>query len=392
MKLSIITLILAISTFVLTVLIIIFVCIPLPKILEKRVHHPTTHALSPVTVCSTGPVDLRERPWPIIDNVPLQPGDRVLLRHQLDARLNGIWIVPLTYEEDWSRAPDLAHKSQLIDGVMVFVLKGEQGHHHTYVLRILGNHRHVKNVGEEYIYFLPLLEHLFGTDHLHTQVIQVDSEGRPSWYPSEDVCQQIIQMLKVQGWLGKEEGVLPKIPPILHFIHGFWDQQMTASQRACISAWTQQNPYYQVVCWNVHQCEDLMKNKYTEWWHTYWKFHLPVMRLDFVKWFILYDVGGYYIDLDCIPVKPISVEGRLALPRNEKGVHTYFVAAAKHHPFIRFVWQALKPAQTTQVAQQTGHVAISKVYSDVGADFKDVVVQDLDFCQHQATQSWSVYV
>jgi mannosyltransferase OCH1-like enzyme len=57
--------------------------------------------------------------------------------------------------------------------------------------------------------------------------------------------------------------------------------------------------------WNYNMCEELI-NKYPQYRKLYDNFKQSIQRADFIRYLILYDQGGIYIDCDIHPIADIS--------------------------------------------------------------------------------------
>lgn len=73
----------------------------------------------PVRVATTTNIQLSD--LQMIDGVMLAAGDRVLVKDQIDARYNGIWVVDTGL---WRRARDFASNRDVREGTQVFVVEG----------------------------------------------------------------------------------------------------------------------------------------------------------------------------------------------------------------------------------------------------------------------------
>jgi len=57
--------------------------------------------------------------------------------------------------------------------------------------------------------------------------------------------------------------------------------------------------------WNYHMCEELI-DKYPDYRILYDSFRFPIQKADFIRYLILYDEGGIYVDCDICPIADIS--------------------------------------------------------------------------------------
>ncbi len=62
------------------------------------------------------------------------------------------------------------------------------------------------------------------------------------------------------------------------------------------------NNNYEYKLWDNDSCNELI-NKYPEFIELYNNVKYPVMRADIMRFLILYDQGGLYVDLDVLPLK-----------------------------------------------------------------------------------------
>jgi len=91
-----------------------------------------------------------------------------------------------------------------------------------------------------------------------------------------------------------------KIPRILHFIYGLWDtKEMPLEYKNNIENWKKSYPDFEIKIWNKEQCESLLEY-YPEEKLLYDKFsERKVMRADLMRYIIVNEFGGFYLDLDC---------------------------------------------------------------------------------------------
>lgn len=91
-----------------------------------------------------------------------------------------------------------------------------------------------------------------------------------------------------------------KIPKIAHFVYGLWDSgPLPKNFQHTMNMWEKQG--WNVVLWNLIECLQLLK-KYPQYQEIYDKFPRNVQKADFIRYLIVYDKGGFYFDLDCIPI------------------------------------------------------------------------------------------
>ena len=107
----------------------------------------------------------------------------------------------------------------------------------------------------------------------------------------------------------------PKL--IIHQIYGLFRdgkplsdfKLFTDSKKAWKSLAKKNNYKYKL--WNDKMCTDLI-NKYPEFKTMYNNVKYPVMRADIIRFLILYEYGGLYVDMDVLPLKKSYSFDRLA--------------------------------------------------------------------------------
>lgn len=63
---------------------------------------------------------------------------------------------------------------------------------------------------------------------------------------------------------------------------------------------TRHNPEYQYTLWNETMLDDLISSEYPDIKELYNSYDHWVKRLDVAKYLVLYQFGGWYIDMDVI--------------------------------------------------------------------------------------------
>jgi hypothetical protein len=440
---GIITFALSILGVLLAVSIVIFVGFRLPAYLEQeRTYHPPLGSFAPVHVASTVHVNLEQRPLSRIDGNELEPGSRVLLKDQNDTRENGIWIVPTGMEAPWTRAMDLISSSQLVDGAHVLVLHGNENRDRSFVLRVLTqrdsfhNAVSISRLFERYapgtveMVFVPMLTHLLGDDASSKcgQIMQVDESGMPYWVSPSTLRSEIEELKRERGSYVRDIGSI--IPEKIHFIHGLWDTEMSETHKSNVELWKERNVGFQVKIWDRPLCEQLIRSEFPQYWNLY-KNNRSIVQNDVLKWLILYNQGGYIIDIDTKPltdspnIRNIYREHNhpqiLFLTENMVSQHeveslkqfaickdhhirpgpriaTHFFGVRPRHPLVHFMMQHISqhvPQMGTDhydVVFASGTDALTYVYSLYGEDFNDKVLLSLQDSQrllhHARSNSW----
>tara|TARA_R110000824_G_scaffold9671_2_gene42942 strand:+ start:482 stop:1129 length:648 start_codon:yes stop_codon:yes gene_type:complete len=101
------------------------------------------------------------------------------------------------------------------------------------------------------------------------------------------------------------------IPRIIHQVYGTFEDnvdindiplyatQVSKTRQFCET----HNIDYKI--WGSQECRELL-NKYPQYIDTYNNFREKVMRADFIRYLILFDQGGLYVDCDISPIHSID--------------------------------------------------------------------------------------
>ncbi len=74
----------------------------------------------------------------------------------------------------------------------------------------------------------------------------------------------------------------------------------------CQESWLQQFPDYDYRFWNDKEIDQLVKEKYPQYWEMYQNFPVHIMKIDFVRFCFMDTFGGIYADLDYYCYKNFS--------------------------------------------------------------------------------------
>jgi mannosyltransferase OCH1-like enzyme len=97
-----------------------------------------------------------------------------------------------------------------------------------------------------------------------------------------------------------------EIPKIIHQIFGLWDTSIPKEIQKRIDTWKRLHPNYKYILWDKKKCRNFLKKKYDWFLPIYDNYSYHVQRADSIRYFILYEYGGVYSDIDLEPVKSID--------------------------------------------------------------------------------------
>ena len=99
------------------------------------------------------------------------------------------------------------------------------------------------------------------------------------------------------------------IPRLVHQIYGIFDDGIPLEDIKIYKDAVDQTELYCLMnnikykMWNKKDCELLLVDKYPEYIDLYNEFRYDIQRADFIRYIILYEYGGIYIDCDVIFLK-----------------------------------------------------------------------------------------
>ena len=63
---------------------------------------------------------------------------------------------------------------------------------------------------------------------------------------------------------------------------------------------------YEYKMWNLKMCEELIIEKYPEYICLWSEFRYPIQQADFIRYLILHEYGGWYVDCDVYPIQNLD--------------------------------------------------------------------------------------
>jgi mannosyltransferase OCH1-like enzyme len=96
------------------------------------------------------------------------------------------------------------------------------------------------------------------------------------------------------------------IPKIIHQIWFQGVNELPVKYKPHIKLLKQLNPNWKYILWDEKQIENILQTYYMEYYDLYKNFHYMHQKIDFFKYIILYHMGGIYVDMDVIAIKPFD--------------------------------------------------------------------------------------
>ncbi|TAG72621.1 MAG: hypothetical protein EAZ26_03985, partial [Runella slithyformis] len=95
---------------------------------------------------------------------------------------------------------------------------------------------------------------------------------------------------------------------IFQTFHQIWlgNKPIPRSLNGYSQTWRDKHPDWGFELWDDAKSNTLIQHKYPHWWLLYESLPYLTQRVDIIKYLVLYEFGGVYIDFDCECLKPID--------------------------------------------------------------------------------------
>ena len=127
--------------------------------------------------------------------------------------------------------------------------------------------------------------------------------------------------------------MIPKI------IHQTWKtRDIPDGWKDSVPSWQEFHPDWQHILWTDADLESFIAERYPWFLPTYRDYPYAIQRVDAARYFLLYEYGGIYSDLDVLCVKSFDflVSHRAIIPQTEPvGFSNDLLLAEAKHPFFR---------------------------------------------------------
>lgn len=213
-----------------------------------------------------------------------------------------------------------------------------------------------------------VLNHLSTKPPLHQEI--------PRWVDEYGATYFNIKDLNISKYTNKT----PLIP---HIIHQTWD---TYNIPTMFVPWIQKlvkaHPDWQYWFWTAKDIECYFKTKHSDFYTTFINYPRVIYKADVMRYFILYDYGGFYMDLDIEVLKPLDIWTHVSesIVSHENYEHSYIVwpkmsrpnllnaimATKPGHGYYKMLQDNLKPYWTkyqNMLLESTGPFFIDSIYN-----------------------------
>ena len=194
--------------------------------------------------------------------------------------------------------------------------------------------------------------------------------------PLHPATANVTRLFRKSQWTNRSSTFIPRI------IHQTWSGDAIPTQFSpWVRSWMDQNPNWQYWFWTDKDIRCFIARHFADYLSLYDRYIYNINRADVMRYFVLYEHGGLYADIDMECVKPLDdiTEGHACLLTEENHAHNYVVnrryppacvinclmASRAKHPFFGEVIKELpvqkKKGSDGDVLTQTGPFLLDRV-------------------------------
>lgn len=174
----------------------------------------------------------------------------------------------------------------------------------------------------------------------------------------------------------------------------------------CQNSWKEKFPDYEYMFWSDEDLDELIRTKYEWFYPTFKGYDKNIKRIDSARYFILYEYGGIYADMDYECLENFENElapGRVSIAEskfihhpilNEK-YQNALMASPPKHPFWNYVIRSMERNKNIpQVIFATGPNVVKEAIDDCEA-YMFMGLSSTEFTEggrwakHYGTSSWN---
>jgi mannosyltransferase OCH1-like enzyme len=144
----------------------------------------------------------------------------------------------------------------------------------------------------------------------------------------------------------KQLGHVGKIPKI---IHQTWKDHVIPEKWIMSPVnWKRLHPDWLWLLWTDDDIREYIRTFHPQFVDLFNNFKYAIQMADAIRYFILYDMGGIYSDLDIVPKKNLSeyfnteIDIYLVMSPNLNYFSNFFMVSSPKQPLWRYVWEAMQ--------------------------------------------------
>jgi len=153
-----------------------------------------------------------------------------------------------------------------------------------------------------------------------------------------------------------------EIPKIIHLI-----TESPENARKMLQHIGNINPDFEYIFWNEASGEQLIREKFSEFLDTYNSYDTPIKKINALRYFILFEHGGVFLDRISTPITFLLTNGFAIFNEDDGLIRTDFMASCPRHPIFENIIMLLPENASKDVAKANGSEFLSqcvKNYSD----------------------------
>lgn len=187
------------------------------------------------------------------------------------------------------------------------------------------------------------------------------------------------------------------IPKRIHMVLLHWNEVIPPLFTKCERCIRETHPDWDVILWDDTASVEFVEKYFPEYLRAYQSFPYDVQRTDFLRLAFVYVFGGFYMDLDMVPILPLDgLLGHSLVLSEEKTIDkaeqqklslkyrvriaSYMFGGEAKHPFFRYVLDAMVLRSTIKVETQqevldvTGPGLLTDSYWETKKQFPDITL------------------
>ncbi len=167
-----------------------------------------------------------------------------------------------------------------------------------------------------------------------------------------------------------------EVPKIIHQTAPADKSKWHVIWNMCQRTWFEQFPQHMYLMWTDEGVDDFIKTKYPAFYPIFRAYDKNIKRFDAVRYFLLYEYGGIYADMDYQCVKAfhhVLPPGKVSIAESmyatDEGFQNALMASPPKHPFWLFVIdELLRRRDEEDILYATGPLLIGQAVKDAPAD------------------------
>lgn len=146
-----------------------------------------------------------------------------------------------------------------------------------------------------------------------------------------------------------------KIPKIIHQVWSATYNPLPKVFETLGDTWKRDYPDWEYILWSESEMNAFVEEQYPQYWEIYTSFPYDIQRWDAIRYLILHQMGGMYVDVDYESIRSIEplITGKTCCfsedPVTHKGtygeVEQYFnnamMLSAPNHPFMKKIMESV---------------------------------------------------